>query len=113
MLVASVVHPAKDRLASLVWQMCLAIPSHVDSISISNFFTKGFLKLAEYPPDAYRGFDVPEARISFPHRHNDSKLTWQVQSMDGSTSLPVTPMLLDMMQCQNQHVSLQKEKEIV
>jgi hypothetical protein len=48
-----------------VLNLCLALPAGLRSVTLSAQFSKAFLTVAEYPPDAHRGFDVPAAKITF------------------------------------------------
>lgn len=50
--------PAKDRIRPSHLELRLKIPSH-DNVLITFDFDRTVLRIAEYPPDANRGFDVP------------------------------------------------------
>ncbi|WIA37427.1 hypothetical protein OEZ86_014351 [Tetradesmus obliquus] len=56
--------PARDRTRPLVLNMCLALPAAARTLTLSAQFSKAFLTVAEYPPDAHRGFDVPAAQVT-------------------------------------------------
>ncbi|WIA17204.1 hypothetical protein OEZ85_014084 [Tetradesmus obliquus] len=56
--------PARDRTRPLVLNMCLALPAAATTLTLSAQFSKAFLTVAEYPPDAHRGFDVPAAQVT-------------------------------------------------
>jgi hypothetical protein len=56
---------ARDRSQPLVLNLCLALPAGFRTVTLSAQFSKAFLTIAEYPPDAHRGFDVPAAKITF------------------------------------------------
>lgn len=60
------ISPAVDRARPLVLDLCLALPAAARSVTLSAEFSKAFLHVFEYPPDAHRGFDVPAAIITFP-----------------------------------------------
>lgn len=61
---------AVDRVSPLVLDICIDLghpngaPATTARLSWS--FTKSFLTVAEQPPDAHRGLDVPSAIVSFP-----------------------------------------------
>jgi hypothetical protein len=56
--------PGEDRKQPLVVDLCLAVPAVTTSVTLTAQFTKAFLAMAEHPPDAHRGFDVPAAVIT-------------------------------------------------
>ena len=56
---------AQDRAKPLLLHLCLALPATATSVSLEVQFSKAFLTVFEQPPDAYRGFDVPAAIISY------------------------------------------------
>jgi hypothetical protein len=53
---------------------------------LSAEFTKAFLTVAEYPPDAHRGFDVPAAQLTFGVTSLQDAGGWDRQSAVGSGS---------------------------
>ncbi len=56
---------AVDRQAPLVLDLCLDVPSSTTTARLSVAFTKAFLTVAEQPPDAHRGVDLPAAVLSY------------------------------------------------
>jgi hypothetical protein len=76
--------PAQDRSQPLVLNLCLALPAGFRSVTLSAQFSKMFLTVAEYPPDAHRGFDVPAAKITF--GVTDLHGNWQGQHGSSASS---------------------------
>ncbi|EFJ52494.1 hypothetical protein VOLCADRAFT_102993 [Volvox carteri f. nagariensis] len=64
-LVAQQVRPAVQRSSPGVLDLCLRVPPTVAEVQLRIAFSKAFLTVFEYPPDAHRGFDVPAALVSY------------------------------------------------
>jgi hypothetical protein len=59
------VAPASDRAAPLTLDLCLELPAGASEAALSVQFSKAFLHVFEWPPDAHRGFDVPAAVVTY------------------------------------------------
>ena len=59
------VAPAADRARPLALELCLALPARAREAALEAQFSKAFLHVFEWPPDAHRGFDVPAAVVTY------------------------------------------------
>lgn len=83
--------PAEDRKAPLILDLCLALPADTQAIALTAEFSKGFMTMFEYPPDAYRGFDIPAAIVSYMDQVSSNRVEWAVRGQQcGSSSKPGT-----------------------
>ncbi|GIL71952.1 hypothetical protein Vretifemale_2387 [Volvox reticuliferus] len=64
-LVAQHVRPAVQRSSPGVVDICMRVPPAIAEVQMRVAFSKAFLTVFEYPPDAHRGFDVPAAVVSY------------------------------------------------
>jgi len=59
------ISPALDRARPLVLDLCLDLPGGAREAVLALQFSKAFLHVFEWPPDAHRGFDVPAAVVTY------------------------------------------------
>ncbi|KIY99334.1 GPI transamidase component PIG-T [Monoraphidium neglectum] len=59
------VSPAADRARPLVLDLCIELPAGAREAVLAVQFSKAFLHVFEWPPDAHRGFDVPAALVTY------------------------------------------------
>ncbi len=74
------VQPARGRTAPAVLDLCLHVPPHVGALELSVRFSKGFLTVGEYPPDAHRGFDIPAAVVSYGEPRGLRRVQWAMRT---------------------------------
>ncbi|GLI64049.1 hypothetical protein VaNZ11_007211, partial [Volvox africanus] len=79
-LVAQQVRPAVQRSSPGVVDLCLRVPPAVAEVQLRVAFSKAFLTVFEYPPDAHRGFDVPAAVVSYLDPLYAPAVQWRVTS---------------------------------
>lgn len=65
LLILRHISPAADRQRPLVLDLCLELPVGAREAVLTFEFSKAFLHVFEWPPDAHRGFDVPAAVVSY------------------------------------------------
>lgn len=84
-LVLHHITPAQDRQSPLIMDLCFHVPPGVQHVGLKAQFTKGFLGVFEYPPDAHRGFDVAAAwvRWTSPVEGTGSSRQWRAVEADG------------------------------
>ncbi|KAK6940522.1 GPI transamidase component PIG-T [Dillenia turbinata] len=76
------VSPSEDKVSPGLMELALKLPCRLNSAALTIEFSKGFLHIDEYPPDANQGFDIPSAVISFPsfktrlHFPNDDSVSY-------------------------------------
>ena len=58
--------PGTDRRRPSVLELQLSVPASASVARVYVGFEKAFLRLAEFPPDANRGFDLPAALLLLP-----------------------------------------------
>ena len=58
--------PGTDRRRPSVLELQLSLPASASVARVYVGFEKAFLRLAEFPPDANRGFDLPAALLLLP-----------------------------------------------
>ena len=58
--------PGADRRRPSTMELQLLIPTDVSVVRMYVDFEKAFLRVAEFPPDANRGFDIPAALVLLP-----------------------------------------------
>lgn len=94
--------PARGRAAPAVLDLCLHVPPRVGALELSLRFSKGFLTVGEYPPDAHRGFDIPSAVVSYVEPLGLRRVQWAMrageaaqeqQAGQGQEQLLATPLL--------------------
>ncbi|KAK6937634.1 GPI transamidase component PIG-T [Dillenia turbinata] len=86
------VSPSEDKVSPGLMELALKLPCGLNSAALTVEFSKGFLHIDEYPPDANQGFDIPSAVISFP-RFN-TRLHFPKDDSERSPVLSYTEVLL-------------------
>jgi phosphatidylinositol glycan class T len=76
-LAAQRVQPAVQRASPGVLDLCLQVPAAVAEVQLRLDFSKVFLTVFEYPPDAHRGFDIPAALVSYPDPLHAPTVQWR------------------------------------